>query len=64
MSKVLPASCENNIVTVEGQTVEATILSQGTKASEGVVVLEESEATYLTSNATDLVLIIQKLKLI
>lgn len=54
MSKVLPASCENGKVTVEGQEVQATILSQGTKSSTGIVVIDADKVTYIAMNTTDL----------
>ena len=54
MSKVLDATCVGSVVTVEGKTVEADILSQGTASSSGKVLLDGQEATYVTSNASDL----------
>ncbi len=54
MSKILKASCLTNVVKVEGKSVQATVLSQGVKASDGIFVLDESEGTYVTSNASDI----------
>lgn len=56
MSKVLNASCSSaGVVTSEGFSVEgATVLSEGKKASEGVLVIDRRNAWYLTSNASDL----------
>lgn len=61
---MLDATCENSTVTVEEVELEAEILSQGTKASEGIVVLDKDKAKYLTSNATDIVETIEKLNLV
>lgn len=52
--KMLDAVCENNVVTSEGVTVAAEILSEGVGSSEGVVLLDGPKAKYLTSNATDI----------
>jgi hypothetical protein len=54
LSKILPASCVGSIVTVEGKPVQAAILSQGIKSSDGVALFEENEISYVTSNATDI----------
>ncbi len=71
MSKILPASCVASLVTVGGKPIQALILSQGIKSSNGLALLEESEASYVTSNASDihdlivsLVAIIEKISLI
>lgn len=60
MSKVLPASCVNNKVTVEGKEVEATILSQGKASSTGIVIIEDDKVTYIALNTTDLATTIEK----
>lgn len=54
MSKVLSASCENSKVTIEGVSIEATILSQGKKQSTGQAILDGEKVVYVTSNALDL----------
>jgi len=54
VARILDATCENNIVKVEGKTVPATILSQGKKASTGAALLQHDQLTYVTSNATDI----------
>lgn len=55
MSKVLQASCVGGIVTSENVPVpSADILSEGVASSDGILVLEEDQATYVTSNASDI----------
>lgn len=54
MSKVIEATCQANVVTVDGQPVDATILSKGLGSSSGIAVLDKDSVTYVTSNATDL----------
>ena len=55
MSKILDATCQNNVVTSEGVTVaDTTVLSKGIAKSSGQLFLEEDKATYITSNATDI----------
>jgi hypothetical protein len=54
MSKILAASCKGKVVKSEGVSVEAQILSEGAGESAGVLVLDGENATYLTSNASDL----------
>ncbi len=61
MSRILDATCENNIVKVEGKTVTATILSQGKKASTGVALLQGDKLSYVTANSSDLHDLIVKL---
>lgn len=62
MTKILDATCEAGIVTAEDVPVsDAQILSQGTKSSEGILVMDEDKATYVTSNADDLKDAIDKL---
>jgi hypothetical protein len=60
MSKILEATCEAGVVTSQGVAVEATILSEGMGASEGVLVLEGVQASYITSNASDLKTTLEK----
>jgi hypothetical protein len=62
MTKTLNASCALNIVSVGGSpVVEAAVLSQGTASSTGVMLLDEDNAVYLTSNASDIATVIDKL---
>lgn len=62
MSKILDATCENNEVTCEGKTITgAVILSEGVGQSSGLLLIEESKKTYVTSNASDLKTTIEKL---
>lgn len=52
--RALEATCSGQVVTVEDLTVEATILSEGVKDSEGVFLLDKDKAFYVASNATDI----------
>ena len=63
MSKILDATCDAaGVVTANGQTVPAAeVLSEGTKASEGLLFLEREKARYLPSNATDIKDLIESL---
>lgn len=61
MSKILQATCKTKSVKWEGAPVEAEILSEGNGESTGVLLLEKDKAFYLTSNATDLKLTLEKL---
>ncbi len=54
MSKVLAASCENGVVTVAGQTVDATILGDGIDSSTGILIIENEECTYLPKSTDDI----------
>jgi hypothetical protein len=61
MSKVLPASCVGGIVTAELFPVaSAEVLSDGSGPSTGFLVLDEEEAFYVTSNASDLKTTLEK----
>lgn len=62
MTKVVPATCENEEVTADDVVVpEADILSQGKKASAGLLVIDRDKKTYLTSNAEDIADLIESL---
>lgn len=62
MTQILDATCVNGSVTSESVVVsDADILSQGTRSSEGILVIQDDEAKYLTSNAEDLQDAIDKL---
>ncbi len=62
MSKILEATCLNNIVTCEDSIViGAEILSEGVGQSEGLLLMEEEKTHYITSNATDIKETIDKL---
>lgn len=54
MPAILPATCEEGAVTVQGQHIEAQILSDGVGASEGLVAINADKAFYVTSSAQDL----------
>lgn len=60
MSKILDATCEGGEVTIEGKTVSATILSQGTASSEGAALVDKDKVIYVASNATKLAETIEK----
>ncbi len=53
---MIPATCENGVVTAGGVTVEdATILGAGVKSSAGIVLLDGEESpVYIALNSTDL----------
>lgn len=55
MSKVLPATCLNGVVTVDDTEIDGVeILSEGIAASEGILILEEFFKVYVTRSSTDL----------
>ena len=54
MSKILVAQCNAQVVTVDGFPVEAEILSQGNKPSEGAALIQGEKVFYVTSNASDI----------
>ena len=60
MSKKLIASCEGGKVTIEDLEIVATILSEGVAQSSGIALVEQDVVTYLTSNASDIKLLITK----
>jgi hypothetical protein len=62
MAKILSGNCAAGIVLAESFPVAtATILSAGLAPSTGVVVMDEGNATYITSNASDIKDILQQL---
>lgn len=61
MSKVLEATCSGGVVTVEGRSIGATVLSEGVLQSEGIAILEKDESFYLTSSASDVKTLIQNI---
>lgn len=55
MSKMLEATCVGGVVTAGGfPVVAADVLSEGVGPSQGVLILDEENAKYLTSSAPDL----------
>ncbi len=73
MSKIIEATCDAaGLITAQGVIVEdTTILTAGTKASSGILIIDEDKKTYIASSATDivdlitaLVAIIEKITLI
>jgi hypothetical protein len=64
LSKVLEASCEESVVEVEGEELDAAqteIISEGIGASEGIVLLQGGKAYYLAKTSGDLKTTLQKL---
>lgn len=63
MSKIIEATCNAlGIITADEFVVEeAETLSLGTKASTGVLLMEDDLVKYLTSNATDIQDLINRL---
>lgn len=51
---MLDATCENGVVTCEGQEIDAEILSEGMGSSSGAVIVDKGTAKYFTSNASDI----------
>ncbi len=55
MPRIFQATCTpTKTVKIGDLTVEATVLSEGTKSSSGLVLLDDEQATYVTSSASDL----------
>ncbi len=55
MSKMIEASCIGGIVTADEVSIPAAvIMSEGVAASEGILILDEERAKYITSSAQDL----------
>lgn len=63
MSKILSATCDaNGKVSVAGKEVpDALVLSLGKQSSEGALLLDELLKIYVTSSATDIKTVIEKL---
>ncbi len=55
MSKMVEATCQDGVVTADDVPVPAAdILSEGVASSEGILILDDDKAKYLTSNALDI----------
>jgi hypothetical protein len=62
MSKILEATCEDEVVTSNGVEVPmAEILSKGLGASSGALLIEGKKVWYITSSASDLEQTLDKL---
>lgn len=62
MGKALSATCVAGIVTAEGVPVPSTtILSKGVGQSSGVLIMEESQKTYVANTSADLETTLTKL---
>lgn len=61
MTKVLPATCQAQVVTADGLPLTgATILSQGVGSSEGIAVLDEDQSFYVADITPDLKTTLEK----
>lgn len=55
MSRILEATCIGGVVTSEGVPVPiAEIFSAGIAQSQGLLIMQDGKAYYITSNATDI----------
>jgi hypothetical protein len=54
VSKVLEASCQAGVVTIEGQAVPCEILSEGVGSSTGTAIIDEDKAYYIAKNSGDI----------
>lgn len=54
MPRLFNATCEDGVVKVSGHTVACEIMSQGTAASTGILILDGETAKYVTLQAADL----------
>lgn len=62
MTRLFEATCVGGIVMVDGLPIpDAVILTQGTAASEGMLVLNKGIAYYVTSNTEDIEDLLTKL---
>lgn len=61
-SKMLEATCDEAGIVKVGEIIvtDADILSEGKQASEGILLIEQDKAKYLTSSATDIESTIEK----
>lgn len=61
MSKILAASCQSGVVSIDGVVLpDAEVLSEGVAASTGVAVLDEDTAFYLAKISPDLKSLIEQ----
>jgi hypothetical protein len=62
MSKIIEATCVGKVVTADSVPVPAAdILSEGVGSSQGVLLLDEDLAKYVTSNASDIKSALEKI---
>lgn len=62
MSKMIEATCVGGVVTADSVPVPAAdILSEGVGSSSGILILDQDQAKYITSNATDIKAAIEKI---
>lgn len=54
LNKVLSAQCLNQIIRVNNVMIDAEILSEGIKASDGIVLIDKENSYYIPSNASDI----------
>lgn len=62
MINVFKASCGGGVVTVEGKPVNVAINGEGLGASEGYLVISETEAVYLPKTTPDVKEVIEKIE--
>jgi hypothetical protein len=60
MSRVLEASCEDGVVTVQGLEIEAEIFTEGLGQSTGIVIIDKDKAYYVASSSANLKTTIEK----
>ena len=54
MSKILKATCQNNIVKIDNFEVESEVFSEGIKESQGNALIDGDKCYYITSSASDI----------
>lgn len=56
MTRIFDATCVAGVVKVEGIEIpDVEIITQGTKSSTGILILNGNEKKYVTANTTDIV---------
>jgi hypothetical protein len=62
MTRIIDASCLAGVVSVDGTpTTLVDVMTQGNRASEGIVILDKNNAKYLTTNAEDIADALEKI---
>ncbi len=61
MAKYFEATCSASVVSIDGFIVDATILSQGTHSSTGIVIIDGATAVYIASSALDVKTLIESI---
>lgn len=62
MTRILDATCVDNVVRVAGHVVTPTptIITQGKRSSSGILIMEGDRATYVATNTADIEDFLQK----